>query len=98
MKWRRDQNLSSALVVRISDLFPESQHLKDLGMAQAEDGCAWNHVAANGFTIVSKDSGFRLRGRPPFLPFYGRQRPPLSLRRFPALATLFPGSLFPTIT
>jgi predicted nuclease of predicted toxin-antitoxin system len=69
MKLLFDQNLSSALVVRLSDLFPESQHLKDLGMADAEDGRVWNHAAANGFTIVSKDSDFQQRsllyGAPP---------------------------------
>jgi predicted nuclease of predicted toxin-antitoxin system len=56
MKLLFDQNLSSALVGQLSDLFPESQHLKDLGMAEAEDGRVWNHAVANGFTIVSKDS------------------------------------------
>ncbi len=51
MKLLFDQNLSSALVVQLSDLFPESQHLKDLGMAQAEDGRVWNYAAANRFTV-----------------------------------------------
>ena len=30
-----DQNLSSALVGRPSDLFPESAHVKNLGLMQA---------------------------------------------------------------
>jgi predicted nuclease of predicted toxin-antitoxin system len=69
MKLLFDQNLSSALVSRLSDLYPESTHVKSLGMMKAEDVAIWNHAAQNGFTIVSKDSDFQQRslllGAPP---------------------------------
>jgi predicted nuclease of predicted toxin-antitoxin system len=64
-----DQNLSSVLVGRLSDLFPESTHVKSLGMMKAEDVAIWGYAAQNGFTIVSKDSDFQQRslllGAPP---------------------------------
>jgi predicted nuclease of predicted toxin-antitoxin system len=69
MKLLFDQNLSSALVSRLSDLFPESTHVKDLGLMQSEDGLIWSYAREHGFTIVSKDSDFQQRsllfGAPP---------------------------------
>ena len=69
MKLLFDQNLSSALVVRISELFPGSAHVKSLDLAEADDVTIWGYAARNGFTIVSKDSDFQQRalllGAPP---------------------------------
>lgn len=69
MKLLFDQNLSSALVGRLSDLFPESIHVKNAGMAKADDDAIWAHAAENEFTIISKDSDFQQRsllfGAPP---------------------------------
>jgi predicted nuclease of predicted toxin-antitoxin system len=69
MKLLFDQNLSSALVSRLSDLFPDSTHVKSLGMMRADDIALWTYAAQNGFTIVSKDSDFQQRslllGAPP---------------------------------
>ena len=69
MKLLFDQNLSSDLVRRLSDLFPESIHVKDLGMMRSEDGVIWTYARENGFVIVSKDSDFQQRslvlGAPP---------------------------------
>ncbi len=42
MKLLFDQNLSSALVGRLSDLYPGSTHVKTLGMMKAEDGVIWD--------------------------------------------------------
>ena len=61
MKLLFDQNLSSALVGQLSDLYPGSTHVKSLGMMKAEDVVIWSHAAQNGFTIVSKDSDFQQR-------------------------------------
>jgi len=69
MKLFFDQNLSSDLVRRLSDLFPESSHVKSLGMMTADDDAIWTYARRNGLTIVSKDSDFQQRsmvlGAPP---------------------------------
>ena len=69
MKLHFDQNLSSDLIRRLSDLFPGSDHVKHLGMMKSDDGAIWTHACDNGFTIVSKDSDFQQRsllfGAPP---------------------------------
>jgi len=69
MKLLFDQNLSSALVSRLSDLFPESIHVKNVGVMQSDDGVIWSYAREHGFTTVSKDSDFQQRsllfGAPP---------------------------------
>jgi predicted nuclease of predicted toxin-antitoxin system len=69
MKLLFDQNLSSALVVRLSDLFPESNHVKNIRMMKSDDSVIWAYARENGFTIASKDSDFQQRslllGAPP---------------------------------
>ena len=69
MKLLFDQNLSRDLVRRLSDLFPQSVHVKDLQMTQSEDSVIWNYARDQGFVIVSKDSDFQQRslllGSPP---------------------------------
>jgi predicted nuclease of predicted toxin-antitoxin system len=61
MKLLFDQNLSSGLVRRLSDLFPESSHVKNLDMMTSDDDAIWIHARDSGFTIVSKDSDFQQR-------------------------------------
>lgn len=69
MKLLFDQNLSSDLVGALADLFPDSDHLKNLGLMRADDDLVWRHAREHGFTIVSKDSDFHQRslffGAPP---------------------------------
>jgi predicted nuclease of predicted toxin-antitoxin system len=69
MKLLFDQNVSRALVHQLSDLFPESTHVKNLAMVTADDAAIWSYAAQNGFTIASKDSDFQQRslllGAPP---------------------------------
>jgi predicted nuclease of predicted toxin-antitoxin system len=69
MKLLFDQNLSSDLVRKLSDLFPMSVHVKVLGMMEAEDAKIWSYASENGFVIVSKDTDFQQRslvfGAPP---------------------------------
>jgi predicted nuclease of predicted toxin-antitoxin system len=64
-----DQSLSPELVKTISDLFPGSCHVQDIGMGTTADSLIWNYARENGFAIVSKDSGFHERsivhGHPP---------------------------------
>lgn len=69
MKLLFDQNLSSALVLQLSELFPESTHVKIIGLMQSEDSLIWSYAREHGFTIVSKDWDFQQRslvfGAPP---------------------------------
>jgi predicted nuclease of predicted toxin-antitoxin system len=69
MKLLFDQNLSSALPGRLAHYFPDSLHLKSIGMMRASDSEVWNYAKSNGFCIVSKDSDYyqlsMLYGVPP---------------------------------
>jgi len=71
-----DQNLSSKLVKALSGLFPDSLHVKDLGMEQTDDRLIWEHARQNGFVIVSKDTDFYQRslllGHPPKVIWFRR--------------------------
>ena len=42
----------------LADLFPGSNHLRLLGMAEADDRTVWPHANANGFLLVTLDSDF----------------------------------------
>ena len=54
-----DQNLSPRLKDRLADLYPESLHLRDVGLESADDIVVWEYAKQNRFLIVSKDSDFR---------------------------------------
>jgi predicted nuclease of predicted toxin-antitoxin system len=56
-----DANLSPALVKGLADEFPQSTHVREVGLATASDTEIWNFAKANGFAIVSKDTDFRER-------------------------------------
>jgi predicted nuclease of predicted toxin-antitoxin system len=64
-----DQNLSRKLKARLSDCFPESSHVREFGLEQADDAELWRFAVERGFTIVTKDANFRQRsylfGHPP---------------------------------
>ncbi len=69
MKLLFDQNLSHQLTHLLSDLFPNSLHVRDVGLKAADDPTVWNYAKEHGFVIVSKDSDFHQRslvlGYPP---------------------------------
>ena len=64
-----DQNLSHRLVQLLADIFPNSKHVRNVGLGRANDDAVWQYAAAQSFIIVSKDSDFHqlsfLRGHPP---------------------------------
>ena len=49
--------------------FPDSVHVRDVGLRGAEDKQLWDHARTHGLVIVSKDTDFRersyLEGFPP---------------------------------
>lgn len=69
MKLLFDQNLSHRLVAHFSAEFPDSEHVRNVGLAKAPDSDVWSYAAANGFVITSKDTDFEQRsllyGHPP---------------------------------
>jgi predicted nuclease of predicted toxin-antitoxin system len=69
MKLLFDHNLSPRLVNRLADIFPDSNHVDNLGLAQADDRAVWVYAKNNGFAIATKDSDYNelliLRGFPP---------------------------------
>jgi predicted nuclease of predicted toxin-antitoxin system len=64
-----DENLSHKLVSVLADLFPNSEHVRDIGLKAADDGVIWEYAESNGLVIISKDSDFYQRsllfGHPP---------------------------------
>jgi hypothetical protein len=69
MKLLLDENLSDRIVKTIIDLYPDSTHVKTVGMSKTEDIVIWQYAKGNDFVIVSKDSDFHQRsllyGHPP---------------------------------
>ena len=69
MKLFFDQNLSYKLVGRLADLFPHSEHVRNVNLHEVDDRMVWEYARANGFAIVSKDEDFHqlsfLYGAPP---------------------------------
>ncbi len=64
-----DQNLAPSLPRLLADLYPGSTHVRDVGLAAADDDAIWSHALEGGYIIVTKDDDFRqrsfLRGAPP---------------------------------
>ena len=69
MKLLFDENLSPKLTKLLSDVYPDSTHVRDVGLARADDDVVWEYAAKRGFAIVSKDADFHQRsfvhGHPP---------------------------------
>ena len=59
MKLLFDQNLSPYLKDLLQDLYPESLHVRDVGLESADDVTVWEYARERAFTITSKDSDFR---------------------------------------
>ena len=71
MKLLFDQNLSFRLIDIIGAVFPDSKHVRDLGLTRAPDADVWSFAQENGIAVVSKDANIvklaLLRGQPPKL-------------------------------
>ena len=69
MKLLFDQNLSHRLIRLLEDVFPDSQHVRNVGLKTADDPVVWDYAKAHEFVIVSKDADFHQRslvlGHPP---------------------------------
>ncbi|HJX29360.1 MAG TPA: DUF5615 family PIN-like protein [Thermoanaerobaculia bacterium] len=64
-----DENLAPRLVAALADIYPNSAHVRDVGLEGSSDTAIWEHAAAGGFLLVTKDDDFHrlsvLRGFPP---------------------------------
>ncbi len=58
MKLLFDQNLSPRLINRLSDLYPDSNHVYPLGIDRVPDKEVWEYGRREGFLIVTKDADF----------------------------------------
>jgi predicted nuclease of predicted toxin-antitoxin system len=69
MKLLFDQNLSHRLLSLLADLFPDSRHVREVGLSDADDLTIWKYAQANRLVIVTQDSDYadwnKLRGAPP---------------------------------
>jgi len=53
-----DQNLSPKLVDRLTEVFPGSVHVSEVGLAQALDRVVWEYARSHNLVLVSKDADF----------------------------------------
>ena len=69
MKLLFDENVSPKLVRLLENEYPESAHVREIGLRGTTDVQIWDHAREHGFVIVSKDEDFRQRsflmGAPP---------------------------------
>ncbi len=69
MKLLFDENLSFRLITLLIDLYPNSEHIRNVGLLGRDDESIWMHAAQHGFLLVSKDADFYERslvfGAPP---------------------------------
>ena len=69
MKLLFDQNLSHRLVGLLEDLFPNSIHVRQIGLHEADDLTIWNQAKGHDLVIVTQDSDYadwnKIRGAPP---------------------------------
>jgi predicted nuclease of predicted toxin-antitoxin system len=64
-----DENLSPKLSDKLSDVFPGSAHVRNVGLKSSPDPMVWQFAVANDFHLVSKDADMHdrslLLGFPP---------------------------------
>jgi predicted nuclease of predicted toxin-antitoxin system len=64
-----DENLSHRLVRELADVYPDSAHVRDIGLQGAEDRRIWDYAAERGLLLTSKNTDFYQRslvfGAPP---------------------------------
>ncbi len=61
MKLLLDENVSDRIVRQVADLFPDSTHVKSVGLMKADDNVIWDWAKQHGLTIVAKDTAFYQR-------------------------------------
>ena len=54
-----DENLAVRLVPALAEMYPNSTHVADRGLAGAADLTIWRYARDHGIAIVSKDEDFQ---------------------------------------
>ncbi len=69
MRLLLDENLSFRLVPALAGAYPDSRHVREIGLLGADDSRIWAYAAEHDFLLVSKDTDFYQRsvlyGPPP---------------------------------
>lgn len=69
MKLLFDENLAARLVQLLADIYPDSAHVRGLGLGGSADRSVWDRAASGGFILVTKDEDFHrlsvMLGPPP---------------------------------
>ena len=69
MRLLLDENLSESVLPAITDLYPESLHVRLLGAGGAPDDTVWRLAKEHGCVLVKRDEDFLrlsiVRGAPP---------------------------------
>lgn len=64
-----DENLSFRLAAQLADVYPDSLHVRDVGLVGRPDEEIWQYAARESCAIVTKDidfyQGSMLHGAPP---------------------------------
>jgi len=58
MKLLLDHNLSYKLVGRLADMFPDSEHVRNVNLHEADDRTVWEYARANGLELSRKTKTF----------------------------------------
>lgn len=58
MKLLFDHNLSPSLVERLSDVFPGSEHVFQVGLDEVDDLTICEFAVENGLAVVTKDADY----------------------------------------
>ena len=53
-----DQNISYRIVSKLSDYYPDSKQVRELGLSNAEDIDIWDYARKNDYVIVTFDADF----------------------------------------
>ncbi|MCC7476756.1 MAG: DUF5615 family PIN-like protein [Pirellulales bacterium] len=69
MKLLFDEQLSHKLAIALADIFPLSDHVRNVGLANADDDMIWEFAKRGKYVLITKDEDFHLRsilaGHPP---------------------------------
>ncbi len=58
MKFLVDQQLPPALAKFLAGAGQEAQHVREIGLQEADDGAIWEYTIAHDIVMVSKDEDF----------------------------------------
>lgn len=61
MRLLYDENLPPRLISLLVDIYPDSVHVRDVGLRSGTDELVWLYAQENALIIVSKDSDFHHR-------------------------------------